>query len=56
MPSNYPTFANDIKFRSQFGPYLIRIKVKTASPLFALSIWTCLTFDALNYKISLYQS
>ena len=36
MPSNYQTFANDIKFRSrtylieEFGTYLIRNKVKTA--------------------------
>ena len=56
MPSNYQTFANDIKFRfrtyliQEFWTYLIRSKVKTASRLFALSIWTCLTFDALNLK------
>ena len=38
MPSNYQTFANDIKFWSRtyltqgFGTYLIRSKVETAYP------------------------
>ena len=52
MPSNYQTLANVIKFRSktylieEFGTYLLRSKVKTASTEFALLILTCLTFDA----------
>ena len=61
MPLNYQTFANDIKVRSrtylieEFGTYLIRSKIKSASPLVALSILTCLTFDAFNYIIRLYE-
>ena len=61
MPSHYQAFPNDIKVRpttyliEEFETYLIHSKVKTASPLFALSILTCLTFDALDYKIRLYQ-
>ena len=61
MESNYQTFANDIKLPSipylieEFGTYLIRSKAKTAFLQFALSKLTCLSFDAFNYKIRLYQ-
>ena len=57
MPSNYHTFANDIKFRSityiieEYGTSLIRSKLKLPPPNKSYRYGLV----RLNYKIKLYQ-